>query len=438
MKVMRFAVRRGRTMFNLHSLISNKTISDKALKYPLDNDEKYSAYKQRALQYDTTSMIPWCTLNNGTKMKSWHYSTKEKVEPCNLYQPVITNKGFCHSFNAKPVKSMLKSSYFLDSFEETFKDDILHDETIQHNGTGSGTEHALNFILVGSSMQRSNVYSPTEFTIGLTSSNEYFDMKAVKQTIESGFHTIYKVQVMKIAPSPDLASIETKRRGCRLENEIQNLTLFKKYSQSACKLEMQMRSAKNYCNCVPWYLPNEEMERYIICDKMGNHCFKKKMNEVKVSKETCPPSCQQIRFITSEIHKKIDPIKECEKDDGAESIIANYLHMNLNSAAGYDRRLPRNIPMSDYIAKPLMLQFYEKMQEYKNVSLEVKGRNDILDSVKETCKAILSQDIARVSIMFESNYYVLTNTNVRVTFFDQISALGKIYINFIQTYFDNN
>ena len=58
MKVMRFAVRRGRTMFNLHSLISNKTISSKALKYPLDDDEKYSAYKQRALQYDTTSMIP--------------------------------------------------------------------------------------------------------------------------------------------------------------------------------------------------------------------------------------------------------------------------------------------------------------------------------------------------------------------------------------------
>ena len=191
---------------------------------------------------------------------------------------------------------------------------------------------------------------------------------------------------------------------------------------------MQIRYAKSYCNCVPWYLPNEGMGRYTICDKIGNHCFKKKRNEMKIAKETCPPLCEQFRFITSEIHKKIDPIKECEKDDGAESIIANYLHMNLNSAAGYDRQLPRNIPMSDYIAKPLMLQFYEKMQEYKNVSLEVKGRNDILDSVKETCKAILSQDIARVSIMFESNYYVLTNTNVRVTFFDQISALGKIYI----------
>ena len=437
MKVMRFAVRRGKTLFNLHSLISNKTISGQQLKYPFDKDDQYSDYKKRSLQYDTTSMIQWCTLNNGKNVKSWHEYNRDNVVPCNLFQPVITNNGICHSFNPESLQSMLKSSYFLESFKDSFNDDLFDDE-IWHNATGLGPKHALNFVVVGTSMQRKNVHDGLEVSIGLTSRNEYFDIEAVKQSIEPGYHTTYKVQVMRIAASPDLENIEANRRGCRLETENQNLTLFKKYSQSACKLEMQIRYAKSYCNCVPWYLPNEGMGRYTICDKIGNHCFKKKRNEMKIAKETCPPLCEQFRFITSEIHKKIDPIKECEKDDGAESIIANYLHMNLNSAAGYDRRLPRNIPMSDYISKPLMLQFYEKMQEYKNVSLEVKGRNDILDSVKETCKAILSQDIARVSIMFESNYYVLTNTNVRVTFFDQISALGKIYINFIQTYFNNN
>ena len=91
----------------------------------------------------------------------------------------------------------------------------------------------------------------------------------------------------------------------------------------------------------------------------------------------------------------------------------------------YEYGPPKNIFLEDIIAKPLMLQFYDKMLEKKskeNVSLEVKP--EPLDSVKETCIALLSQDIARVSIMFESNYYVLTNTNVRITFFDQISALG--------------
>ena len=78
-------------------------------------------------------------------------------------------------------------------------------------------------------------------------------------------------------------------------------------------------------------LPNEGYGRYTICDKRGNHCFKKRMNDVNLSKETCPPSCEQIRFITSEIHKKIDPIKECEKGDVPESFMANYIHMNLNS-----------------------------------------------------------------------------------------------------------
>ena len=127
MKVMRFAIRRGKTLFNLHSLISNKTSSGDQLKYPFDNDKKYSAYKQRALQYDTTSMIPWCTLNNGTIVKSWHESFLEKVEPCNLFQPVVTNNGFCHSFNAKSIHSILRSSYFLESFEDAFNDDFLHE-----------------------------------------------------------------------------------------------------------------------------------------------------------------------------------------------------------------------------------------------------------------------------------------------------------------------
>ena len=152
------------------------------------------------------------------------------------------------------------------------------------------------------------------------------------------------------------------------------------------------------------------------------------MNEIKVSKETCPPACRQIRFITSAIQKKIDPIKECEKGDNVESFIGNYIHMNLNSIGNAEWGPPKNIPESDKIVKPLMVQFLEKMLEYKhskeNLSLEIK--DDPFDSVKETCIALLSQDIARVTIMFESNHYVLTNTNVRVTFFDQISALGKI------------
>ena len=71
MKVMRFAIRRGKTMFNLHSLIRNETISSKLLKYNLDNDKTSSRYKQRAEQFDTNSMIPWCALNNAKKMKSW-------------------------------------------------------------------------------------------------------------------------------------------------------------------------------------------------------------------------------------------------------------------------------------------------------------------------------------------------------------------------------
>ena len=106
--------------------------------------------------------------------------------------------------------------------------------------------------------------------------------------------------------------------------------------------------------------------------------------------------------------------------------------MNLNSGAGLLKGLPTNIPYDDYIQKPVMLQSFEKMKKYKesngNVVPYVYRKYQKMFSIQETCVKLLSQDVARVSIMFESDYYVLTNTNVRVTFFDQISALGKILI----------
>ena len=187
MKVMRFAVRRGKTLFNLYSLISNRTIFSEQLEYPLDQTVDQSAYNYRDKQYDTTSMIPWCALNNGNNVKTWHQSIIEEVEPCNLFQPVVTNNGLCHSFNAKPIHSMLSSSYFLESFKEAFNEDLFDDNTL-NKGTGIGPKHALHFILTGDSIQRKNLQSPLDVSIRLTSRNEYIDIESVKKNVKPGLH----------------------------------------------------------------------------------------------------------------------------------------------------------------------------------------------------------------------------------------------------------
>ena len=110
-----------------------------------------------------------------------------------------------------------------------------------------------------------------------------------KQTVKSGYHTTLKFQVMKIVPSKDLAIIEPKKRGCRLETETQNLKLFKVYSQLGCRLEIQMSYAKTYCKCIPWYLPSEGTGRHTICDQklfLITHFFDKSLHRQSKGNES--------------------------------------------------------------------------------------------------------------------------------------------------------
>ena len=63
-------------------------------------------------------MIPYCSLNANK-------DSKDKREPeCNLFDPVFTNQGLCHSFDALQTSKLLHPSYFKESFENAFKSDL--------------------------------------------------------------------------------------------------------------------------------------------------------------------------------------------------------------------------------------------------------------------------------------------------------------------------
>ena len=424
MKVMRFAARRSKTEFTLDSLFPNiSTCSEDQLKYPKDKN----SFKQKSTQYDHNAMVPYCGLNAGKEtLKSWALKSSNARTQCNLLQPVVTDYGLCHSFNAKAVSDILTPSYFVDSFNDAFDDDLLTDD-IQYKGNGSGTKHALNLVLAGNRIQRKNLKGPSEFIIGLTSDNDYFDLNAIKQNVRAGYHTTFTFQAMKIQPDSGLATIPLEKRKCRMANEVQNLTMVKTYSQSACKLEKKIEHAEEFCNCVPWFYPSlktKKSYKYTICDKIENHCFKTKMEEKSISLEVCPTSCKELRYISSQVIDKLDPIKECSNDKTVEYMIAKQLHKQWTAG---DMR-------SD--DKPLLLDSFEQLAGYLSSKEkgELKGfRNGI--SIKETCKLLIAKDIARVSIMFESEKYMLTKSNVRVTFVDRLSTFGKYsFLNILNTF----
>ena len=126
--------------------------------------------------------------------------------------------------------------------------------------------------------------------------------------------------------------------------------------------------------------------------------------------EVCPKSCKELRFITSEVIDKLDPIKECSKTNVLEYKIARQLHEQWTAEGSH--------------YKQRLLYSFEQLTGYLSSKERVELK-DYMKSVEETCKLLITKDLARVSIMFESEKYVLTKSNVRVTFVDRLSTFGK-------------
>ena len=256
MKVLRFASHRGNSGFTLESLF----LKEISLVYPL-KDEIPSR------KVDIHSMIPWCNLENDNEKLNFF-----DEESCRLFQPVITDLGMCHSFNPTPVLDVLKPSYFTESFNAAYEEDLPQNNTI-HMGVNSGK--TLDFYLLGG-YHRKNMAIPdyennmndfgyvsygdhvktiSKFLVGVSNSHHYIDMKAIGEKIKAGYHTTWKVQAMEIVPAHDLQDIPIEQRKCRFESEVMGLEVFKSYSQAICEFEFKTKKARDVCKCVPWYVP---------------------------------------------------------------------------------------------------------------------------------------------------------------------------------------
>ena len=411
MKVMRIANGRGRSGMYVKELMNyfkpniNYTLtfeSDKILDSgPIDDD--------------MNTLLPWCELENN---KSYFTETFEKtfktdfknVEKCKLFDPVITDLGICHSYNSVPTLDLLKKSYFTEIFEETFKTDFIEIRDIV-NGTGSGSDYALNFYLMdGIDILRKTSEAPTSFLMSLSTKNEYFDLKSTKQIVKPGVHTIWKVQAMEIIPSLDLHYLSPDKRHCMFEDENQNLELFEKYSQTACEFECKIKQAEKACQCLPWYMPS--ISRSSICDVYGNYCFKSIMksimnNEKPWKKCQCLPTCHNIEFTYTKEYEKRDP----------NGICTEFPHT-------FEYNIARKLFKKGY-TNSLAYKYHKVSEWINNKSNQTLNKWDLEKAKLELCKMLVKHHMAKVSVMFDRRKYVRTMTNLKVTFPDKLASFGK-------------
>ena len=100
MRIMRFSSRRGKSGFTLNSILPNPN-STKALLYPI----RKGYFSKEHI--DIYTLLPWCSLINDENKEN-----QFDAASCQLFQPVFTDLGMCHSFNPAPALNMLKPSYF--------------------------------------------------------------------------------------------------------------------------------------------------------------------------------------------------------------------------------------------------------------------------------------------------------------------------------------
>lgn len=398
MKIMRFAIGRGK--FDLNSTDLLKTGILEKSNYTLFHSK--DQFDSREKEKDINSMIPWCQLRNGDKDKSLL-----NVEvSCDLFDPVVTDVGICHAFNPSQTLELLESSYFTESFEEAYKTDLPINSSTW-NGTGAGSDYALNFYLLDAEFRRFQNIEPTIFKLAISDKEDYFDMKSLSQTIKPGYHTIWKVQAMEIVASNDLHRLDMEKRNCRFGDEIEGLKLFKVYSQTSCEFECRVLKAAEMCRCYPWHVPSLPAKiRHSLCGIYGNFCFDKVMNERELKINcTCLPNCHQIEFTFNEQVNKLD-LDICNDKYSIERKLIEIIMEKGHNSLAYryftiDKLLTSNsnesLNLDPWYGDEKRIQF---------------------------CRTMMLNHFAKVSVMFDRKKYVKTLTNLRVTFADKLSTFG--------------
>ena len=403
MKIMRFAKRRGNPGFDLYSLITNGTTN--ILQYSLEDEVMK---KQSSRKFDVASIVPICFFQDMDEDS--FDKRKYSLNSCQYFQPAITDKGMCQAFNLLPVVDIIKPSYFTESFYNAYENDLILDRVI-HNGTESGD--SFNFHLLGNFRTRftqgvvDKEMVPSKFMLGISNTNEYFDLQKSRKIIPAGYKLTISIQAMEIVPSNGMKDVSIESRNCRLPDENQDLKIFKIYSKPACEFEFRLFEAQEICNCVPWNIPWHSIRRYPICDIYGNYCFKSVWKNNQKGTKGCLPGCHQLKFTSSEIREKLDAEVLCKNVSPFSTGIKRLAAILWNNSG---------------------MTLFTKIKRLKELST-IRNWNDATYNETEErvkfCKSLVENDLAEVTVIFERPEFIRTSTSKRTSFPDQLGVFGN-------------
>ena len=136
-------------------------------------------------------MIPFCHFPTTSQSNDSLISTSS----CSLFDPMMTSKGYCYSFNSLSVRDLYKSSEVVETWNSNLN---LRLDSNVLNSPGFGSANGLNFILNAHepfSQQRSS----KNFILSISNENNPYDIYEHNFVIEPGNFYTFKVLANQVS-----------------------------------------------------------------------------------------------------------------------------------------------------------------------------------------------------------------------------------------------
>ena len=212
-----------------------------------------------------------------------------------------------------------------------------------------------------------------------------------------GYHTTLHVIPKILQTTSAFDDLDLDLRQCKLSHETSGFQFFQTYSRKTCEIECAAKKAVSFCQCAPWFYPNN-FTSLPICDMFGGYCFNEIMSNI--------------------VHYK-DCKKECLEDCQEDSLLVWHNSVPLNTeifckdGTYFDKFLKKNFQ------RLFVLENYQMLiREQSTLDLELGLKNGSL------CQIYVNKYVSLISVETPTKTVTKSHRDQRKFFIDKLGTIG--------------
>ena len=351
---------------------------------------------------DSLRLIEFCALGSLLSL------TRETAE-CHLFQPTVTAKGLCYTFNGRPMTEIYRQSALVDQWTKVFEPN----ENVQlAHPTGYGPNNGLYFVL--NMFKTDSIESTSKNSIlSVSNENEWVNIFGNYFIIQPGNSYTFKVTANRMITTKRFEEMQVEDRNCFLPHETKGLDFMKSYFKGSCLYECAVKQVIENCNCTSWNFPKYNLTNPPFCEGQSfltptatTSCFDQVFSSLSSKKCGCPSNCVDTTFTVFDFVQTLDnPGLTCN----------DFKTLDKNKGV-----YPYNV-LCDLCRKALRLHRIQFLYNY----LLLRSPNP--EDFPEFCNHFLMNNIALVKVEMSAPGMLLSVRDKRTNFESQLSNLGKLH-----------